>query len=104
MVHHLGALNDEFLTQYKLAAASGRISDVEAHFGSLGVGGVSMESVKTRRNAAAMRMRDVEFEDRVVRCEWHTKIKPNIDRIHFAFGDDLDGRLLIGIFVDHLPV
>jgi hypothetical protein len=104
VVHHLGALNDEFLIRYKPAAAAGRLSDVESYFGSLGVGGVSAESVKTRRNAAAMRMRDVEFEGRVVRCEWHTKIKPNIDRIHFSFGDGLDERLLIGIFVDHLPV
>lgn len=103
VVHHLGALNDEFLSRYQQAAASGRLSDVEAYFGSLGVGGVSAESVKTRGNAAAMRMRDVEFEDRVMRCEWHTKIKPNVDRIHFAFGDNLDDQVLIGIFVDHLP-
>ena len=67
------------------AAASGRISDVETYFGSLGVGGISAESVKTRRNAAEMRMREVEFEGRFVRCEWHTKIKPDIDFIHFFF-------------------
>jgi hypothetical protein len=104
VVRHLGALNDEFLDRHRMAVAAGRLSDVEAYFGSLGIGGVSAESVKTRGDSAALRERDVEFDGRTVRCEWHTKIRPNVDRIHFAFGDELGDLLLIGIFVDHLSV
>jgi len=103
VVRHLGALNDYFLDAYRSALAAGRPSDVEAYFGSLGIGGVSAESVKTHRNSSAMRLRDVEFDGRQVRCEWHTKLRPEVDRIHFAFGEQFGEKVFIGIFVDHLP-
>jgi hypothetical protein len=103
VVHHLGELNDHFLREHGTAAGEGRLSDVEAYFGSHGVEGVSPESVKTRGNARAMRMRNVRFNGETFSCEWHTKLKPEIDRVHFAFGDGLADRILIGIFINHLP-
>jgi hypothetical protein len=37
-------------------------------------------------------------------CEWHLKIQPDRDRIHFHFGvaDIGSGRIFIGIFCYHL--
>ena len=103
VIRHLGELNDHFLEEYRSTSAAGRVSDIESYFGSRGVGGVSRESVRTRGNVGAMRMREVEFNGRRVMCEWHTKLRPEINRIHFAFGDEFDDKILVGIFVDHLP-
>lgn len=104
IIQHLGALNDHFLEEYTTLSAAGRVGDIEAYFSLRGVGGVSRESVKTHKNVGAMRAREVEFNGIAVICEWHTKLKPNIDRIHFAFGNEFGDKILIGIFVDHLPV
>jgi hypothetical protein len=103
VVQHLGALNDHFLEEHGTAVAAGRVSDIESYFGSRGIGGVSRESVKTHSNPAAMHLREVEFNGDKIICEWHTKLRPEIDRIHFAFGGSFGDKVLIGIFVDHLP-
>ncbi len=67
---------------------------------------ISPESPLTRRNAAAMRQRDVVFDRKLVRCEWHLKIEPQRDRIHFSFAeqDVAPGRILVGIFTEHLLI
>lgn len=103
IIQHLGALNDYFLEQYESLSAAGRIGDIESYFSLRGVGGVSRESANTRRNAKVMRLREVEFNGTHVVCEWHTKLKPNVNRIHFAFGGEFKDKILIGIFIDHLP-
>jgi hypothetical protein len=107
IIQHLGALNDHFLEEYKTLSAAGRVSDIESYFSLRGVDGVSRESVKTHKNAGAMRLREVEFNEMRVICEWHTKLTPTADRIHFGFGgefgDKFGNKILIGIFVDHLP-
>jgi hypothetical protein len=107
IIQHLGALNDHFLEEYKALSAAGRVSDIESYFSLRGVGGVSRESVKTHRNAGAMRLREVEFNGMHVMCEWHTKLRLTTDRIHFGFegefGNKFSDKILIGIFVDHLP-
>lgn len=104
VIRHLGELNDRFLEEYRAFSAIGRVSDVESYFSSRGVGGISRESVRTRKSAGLMHKREVEFNGSRVICEWHTKLKPQIDRIHFAFGPEFGGKILIGIFVDHLPL
>jgi hypothetical protein len=76
VVQHLGELNDNFLEEYRVAAAAGRTSDIESYFGSRGIGGVSLESPKTHRNSQAMRLREVQFNGERIRCEWHTKLRP----------------------------
>jgi hypothetical protein len=48
-----------------------------------------------------MRHRDVEYCGRILRCEWHSKLRPDKNRIHFAKLDDQ--AVFIGIFVKHLP-
>ncbi|HEX6473001.1 MAG TPA: hypothetical protein VF069_28180, partial [Streptosporangiaceae bacterium] len=102
VVAHLSALNDEFLDAHQ--ASLGKASEVEIRLRHVGWHGVSPESTKTHANAAAMRKRYVRYNGQDVCCEWHTKIMPTYDRIHFAFGGVLGDRILIGIFVAHLDV
>lgn len=59
----------------------------------------SPESPKTRANKAAMKERDAEFAGKTVRCEWHAKLSPTVNRIHFRV---LDDRVLVGIYAEHL--
>ena len=67
---------------------------------------VSPDSPKTHKNKKAMEKRDVNFGKKVVRCEWHVKLHPTHDRIHFSFGDAavIANKILVGIFTDHLPI
>lgn len=51
-----------------------------------------------------MKKYDVEFEGETIRCEWHTKIELHRNRIYFAFGDFLPGKILIGIFTHHVTL
>jgi hypothetical protein len=96
VVLHLGALNDGWTTVYvQEAGNSDRIS------ARLGIA-LSRESARTRAGEALMRLRDVEFEGRMYRCEWHTKLEPHRNRIHFHPADNSISRPLIGLFVNHL--
>ena len=57
----------------------------------------------TRQSERLMALRDVTFGNRHYRCEWHSKLEPHRNRIHFHPGDDAtDGCVLIGIFTEHL--
>ncbi len=100
VVKHLAVLNDHFLGVH--AQAQGRPREIEMTLASYGLPRVSPESPKTHKNARAMRARCVEYDGRQVCCEWHSKIEGQRNRIHFAFGAELAGHILIGIFVDHL--
>jgi hypothetical protein len=100
VVTHLAVLNDNFLAAHR--AANGIAQQIEAALASLGCAGVSPESPRTHRSEHLMRQRDVDHKGNVVRCEWHTKLEPHRNRIHFAFGGFLNNKILIGIFVDHL--
>jgi hypothetical protein len=64
------------------------------------------QSPNTHRNSAAMNQRDVLFGRHSIRCEWHLKIQPHRDRVHFMFGhQSVDpSKILVGIFAEHLPV
>lgn len=97
LVAHLGVLNDAV---HGIWAKVSSTSDRQAALGSLGVS-ASLEGPRTHGNRAAMKARDFEFSTGIVRCEWHTKLNPNIDRIHFAV---TDAGVLVGTIVDHLPL
>lgn len=97
LVHHLGVLNDE--TPHIWAQCSTR-DERQATMAALGVS-CSPDSPQTHRNKAAMRERDFAFGEQVVRCEWHTKLRPTTNRIHF----NADGSTVrIGTIVDHLTI
>lgn len=96
VVSHLAALNDRFHRVY--AAANGDLRTVSTELGVP----MSIEG-GTRSSSRLMKQRDATFGGRLYRCEIHTKIQPHRNRIHFHPGDDHSGgRLVVGIFVDHL--
>jgi hypothetical protein len=63
----------------------------------------SNESVKTR-GSKHMKLREASFAGKIVICELHSKLTRQINRIHFHPPIDSveKGKMLIGIFVDHL--
>lgn len=100
VVHTLGALNDHFPHVYEKHAGHG--GNVSAVLGACGLT-ASMESPKTHGSRTAMKQREVEYDGRTYRCEWHAKIEPHRNRIHFTPPDrGPNGRMLVGVFVDHL--
>ncbi len=101
VVRHLSVLNDHFIEAYK--EANGIAREVESLLAPLGCPDISPESPNTHRNQHAMRTRDVQHGEEFIRCEWHTKIEPHRNRIHFAFGGSFGPKVFVGIFADHLP-
>lgn len=100
VVHALGVVDDHFTPA--LEEHSGKPDEVQAYLAQFGLE-LSPESPRTRANKRAMRQRDVEHEGETFRCEWHAKRHPAWDRIHFSLPKQrLGGRILVGIFVDHL--
>ena len=97
VVDHLGRINDRFPEVY--AAQNGMPTPISSHLGI----NVSIESSNTRRSESLMHLRDVEFRGQVYRCEWHSKIEPHRNRIHFRVIDGIaKTEILIGIFHEHL--
>lgn len=97
VVYHLGKINDSFRAAY--ADCNGRSDEVSAVMGL----DISMESPNTRQSERLMRERDASYKGKTYRCEWHSKIEPQRNRIHLHPGDANSGEcVLIGIFVEHL--
>lgn len=117
---HLGTLNDHFQRLFKENGYKPHETQ-----GALGAHGIdaSPESPKTRAISDAMKKRKIKVDTvrvenrdlivgEVVTCEWHTKIEPTTNRIHFHPGVQIrsagttrpEERLMVGIFADHLPI
>lgn len=100
LVHLLGLLNDHFAEV--LSSCGGDQKKVRDHFKALGAD-ISPESPNTKKNAKAWEQRTVLFQEERHRCEWHGKRLWDRDRVHFSLPLQAhDGRVLIGIFTDHL--
>lgn len=99
VINALAVLNDHFLAAYRQGRGVSR--EVQTALGRHHFD-VSMESVKTRSSEKLMKLRDVTVGDRAYRCEWHVKIEPHRNRIHFWVGGR-DEPILVGLFVEHLP-
>ena len=96
VVDHLGRINDSFPEVY--AAENGMPNEISRRLGIE----VSMEG-NTRSSERLMRLRDVEYGGEVYRCEWHSKLEPHRNRIHFhVIGGKGEPKVLIGIFHEHL--
>lgn len=101
VVEILSALNDHFTRV--LHECKGIPYDIQSAMGHYRID-LSPESPKTRASARLMAKRDVDHEGTTYRCEWHAKLEPHRNRIHFTLpSPNLGGRVLIGLFVDHLP-
>jgi hypothetical protein len=97
LVLHLGVLNDHAPRIWRNRATTG---SREMEFGSLGVE-ASPEGPRIHRFEKAMKDRTFEFDGRELVCEWHTKLKPNIDRVHFYVENE---TTYVGAIVDHLLI
>ncbi|MDT0343084.1 hypothetical protein [Streptomyces litchfieldiae] len=101
VVHALSVIHDHFADA--LHGHAGIPHQVQAALGRHGID-VSPESPKTRASRKLMKQREVTHEGEVYECEWHAKKDRHRNRVHFSLPDPrLEGRLLIGIFTDHLP-
>jgi len=97
VVEHLSRLNDGWTDVYVAEAGNSDAISTRLQIA------VSRESSKTRASDTLMKERDVVFNGTKFRCEWHSKLEPHQNRIHFhPAGEGLD-RPLIGIFAEHLP-
>lgn len=96
VVQHLAALNDRF--DYLHSSECGDSRKISTRLGI----SVSREG-NTRSSERLMALRDVGFNGSTYRCEWHSKIEPHRNRIHFFPGLSDEGEILIGIFTSHLP-
>jgi hypothetical protein len=96
LVRDLAGLDDHAVDVWRSFAEPSRIAaEMSARCGV----NCSRESSNTHGNAAAMAERRVDFDGDWVACEWHTKLEPHRNRIHFAVRGDL---VCVGIFTDHL--
>ena len=102
MIRHLSFLNDEFMSIFELHKNNvyelTRIA--KSQFGI----DFSNESPNTRSSKSKMKQRNANFSGNEVTCEMHTKLSSTINRIHFHPPIEKlgKGRVLIGLFVDHL--
>ncbi|MFB6504655.1 hypothetical protein ACFYXP_07040 [Streptomyces sp. NPDC002466] len=100
VVKILGVVHDHFADAMTLH--SGQPHQVQAELGRFGLA-LSPESPNTRSKPGIMKQRDVDHEGETYRCEWHGKKERHRNRVHFSLPEArLGGRILIGIFVDHL--
>ena len=83
VVDHLGRINDKFPEVFD--AQNGMPGAISSYLGI----DVSIESSNTRRSESLMRLRDINFRGQVYRCEWHSKIEPHRNRIHFQVIDPM---------------
>lgn len=101
VVSVLSVVHDHFGNA--LAKHAGQPADVKAELGHHGLN-LSPESPSTRSKPKIMKQRDVRHGDEDYRCEWHAKKERHRNRVHFSLPDQrLGGRILVGVFVDHLP-
>lgn len=95
LLQHLSVLNDDVATIWRDEAST---TMRQRRLGSLGIA-ASPENGATHRNSAAMAARTIVFGDRGIVCEWHTKLRPEINRVYFAVEGD---TIFVGAIVDHL--
>lgn len=93
---HLAILNDHAKV---VLSSTETAAEKSTRLGALGVV-ASGENSNTKSNRKAMAERDVEVDGRSISCDWHTKIRPHLDRIYFnATSHD---AVIVGIFSRHL--
>ena len=101
VVRALGGICDHFAEACR--RCHGLPREIQAEMGSHHVE-LSPESPNTRSSERLMQLRRRDYAGQTFICEWHAKIEPHRNRIHFALpAPELGGKILVGIFVDHLP-
>jgi hypothetical protein len=100
VTRHLAALNDHWEAAFQGYPAP---SEVARRMSALANVDMSPESPNTKANHRAWHQRRIVLGGRELYCEWHMKLLPTVDRIHFHPGNPaIDRGPIIGIFADHL--
>lgn len=77
---------------------------IEKRFAGLGIL-VSPEKPNVRLNGRCRRAREVALGSTTLYCEWHVKIEPHRNRIHFHKPiAESDNKLVVAIIHEHLPL
>ncbi|WP_418139837.1 hypothetical protein AB9R84_06420 [Oceanimonas smirnovii] len=106
LVSHLDFLDKEAKDLYKTCAQPDRFK-AEASVKGIDL---SPESTKTHKNRAAMAQRKITINGKEILCEWHTKLSATTGRVHYCLNfsepseisEIVNGRVIIGIFAEHL--
>jgi hypothetical protein len=96
LVAVLSGLNDGMVQTFEEVAPN---HERIARMSSLYRVDCSPESPQTHRNAAAMKQREAVFADHARTCEWHAKLEPHRNRVHYSVEG---GHVYVGIFARHL--
>ncbi len=96
VTRHLAVLNDHAAEIFERRRDP---REIQAELGSLGVE-ASGESGNTKADARAMRQRKIVFEGGEITLDWHTKLRPHLDRIYFSA--TARKHVVVGVFHKHL--
>lgn len=100
LIDLLAGINDHFSSA--IARHRGDRREVIREFSTRDLD-ISPDSPRTHKDTKAWGQRLVVHEGEDYRCEWHGKRVWDRDRVHFSLPiERYGGRVLIGIFVDHL--
>lgn len=102
LTRHLAALNDHHVAAFDGHPAP---NEIIARMKALGNIDMSPESPQTRANRAAWNQRRVEHGGTEVYCDWHLKMSPTVNRIHFhPARPGVSNRPLVGTIHAHLSL
>jgi len=96
VTRHLAVLNDHAADIFKRRPEP---KDIQAELAARGVE-ASGESSNTKGDARAMRQRKIAFDGGQVTLDWHTKLRPHLDRIYFSA--TARPYVVVGVFHRHL--
>lgn len=103
VTRHLAILNDHFRRVFERHHKDLKKTADELQSGhSVDLSG---ESANTKGNAAAWKERKISIQGTEIYCELHLKLSPTANRIHFHPGHKAIacGKVIVGIFHEHLP-
>ncbi len=99
-VRLLSALSDNFAAI--ISRHNGDYSRVIGEFRARDLD-ISPESSQTKKNKKAWGQRNIMYDGKEYRCDWHGKRLWDRDRIHFSLPiPERGGKILVGVFDGHL--
>ncbi|NVB37142.1 hypothetical protein G6O69_04820 [Pseudenhygromyxa sp. WMMC2535] len=102
LTRHLAALDDHGAALFDTLMST-HPEEIGARLGALGVT-ASDENGRTKQDKQARKERTRRYEGEDHLFWWHTKLRPETDRIHFLWRPSPDGgasEIVIGLFTDH---
>lgn len=103
VTRHLATLNDHFRRVFD--THRGQVDPIARELQARYHVNMSGESPNTKGNAAAWKERKISIQGTEIYCELHLKLSPTANRIHFHPGHPAiaRGKVIVGIFHEHLP-